>query len=111
MSEKADLWREAQEGYEAAAGALYRNLHRVSADISAPPYVHTFAPSREYMTASEIAAQISAEHDVHVDCVHAVLNQLADWWDTDVDHLVRFDEPPPFTITIGNSETGLEEKP
>jgi hypothetical protein len=66
-------------------------------------HVHTYTP-REYLTLDEIAAQVSAEHDVHVDCVQATLRQLAEWWDMDVDELVRFD-PAQLTFTTDQEGT------
>jgi hypothetical protein len=42
----------------------------------------------DFMTADEVAAEISATHDVHVDCAYAAVKQIADWRGVDADHLV-----------------------
>lgn len=43
---------------------------------------------REFMTADEAAAEISATHDVHADCAHEAVQQIAAWRGVDADHLV-----------------------
>lgn len=42
----------------------------------------------QFMTADEMAAEISAEHDIHIDCALAALGQVAAWLGTPVDQMV-----------------------
>jgi hypothetical protein len=48
---------------------------------------------REFLTASEIAAEVSGTHDVHVDCALAVVEFIAKWLGIDPDELIRMTPP------------------
>jgi hypothetical protein len=47
-----------------------------------------------FMTADELAAEISGVHDVHVDCAHAAIEQIAKWQGVPADRLVASSETP-----------------
>ena len=53
---------------------------------------------REFLTADEIAAEVSATHDVDVDCALATLKQLSDWLGTDADKLIRMTPAPCLNV-------------